>query len=135
MDRYVRVKKIGEGSFGKALLVKKKADGKQYVIKEISISKVCQAKELQSNFLTDEDSLILIQNSRCKIYIDALFVSWGDKTELPFNAFVLQMSPKEREESRKEVTLQTWENAIAIYTLAYSILQDKQVVKHNSEHT
>lgn len=53
MDRYVRVKKIGEGSFGKALLVKKKADGKQYVIKEISISKVCQARELHSNFLTD----------------------------------------------------------------------------------
>lgn len=37
----MRVKKIGEGSFGKALLVKKKTDGKQYVIKEISISKVC----------------------------------------------------------------------------------------------
>lgn len=36
----MRVKKIGEGSFGKALLVKKKSDGKQYVIKEISISKV-----------------------------------------------------------------------------------------------
>lgn len=53
MDRYVRVKKIGEGSFGKALLVKKKADGKQYVIKEINISKVCQARELHSNFLTD----------------------------------------------------------------------------------
>lgn len=40
MERYVRVKKIGEGSFGKALLVKKKTDGKHYVIKEINISKV-----------------------------------------------------------------------------------------------
>ena len=40
MNRYVRVKKIGEGSFGKALLVKKKSDGKHYVIKEINISKV-----------------------------------------------------------------------------------------------
>lgn len=40
MDRYERVKKIGEGSFGKALLVKRKADGKQFVIKEINISKV-----------------------------------------------------------------------------------------------
>lgn len=39
MDRYVRIKKIGEGSFGRALLVRKKQDGKQYVIKEISISK------------------------------------------------------------------------------------------------
>lgn len=44
----MRVKKIGEGSFGKALLVKKKNDGKQYVIKEISISKVCSAYSLCS---------------------------------------------------------------------------------------
>jgi len=66
MDRYVRVKKIGEGSFGKALLVKKKTDGKQYVIKEINISKVCRAKDLQSNFLPDEDSLILMQIDRCQ---------------------------------------------------------------------
>lgn len=62
----MRVKKIGEGSFGKALLVKKKTDGKQYVIKEISISKVCRAKDLQSNFLPDEDSLILMQIDRCQ---------------------------------------------------------------------
>ena len=34
------MKKIGEGSFGKALLVKRKSDGKQFVIKEINISKV-----------------------------------------------------------------------------------------------
>ncbi len=40
MDAYVRIRKIGEGSFGKALLVKRKADGKQYVVKEINISKV-----------------------------------------------------------------------------------------------
>ena len=40
MDAYVRVRKIGEGSFGKALLVKSKTDGKQYVIKVINISKV-----------------------------------------------------------------------------------------------
>lgn len=62
----MRVKKIGEGSFGKALLVKKKTDGKQYVIKEISISKVCRAKDLQSKFLPDEDSLILMQIDRCQ---------------------------------------------------------------------
>jgi len=40
MDKYVKVRKIGEGSFGKALLVKRKEDGKQYVIKEINTSKV-----------------------------------------------------------------------------------------------
>ena len=40
MERYVRVRKIGEGSFGKAMLVKRKEDLKQFVIKEICISKV-----------------------------------------------------------------------------------------------
>ncbi|XP_067370236.1 serine/threonine-protein kinase Nek1 isoform X3 [Channa argus] len=38
MYKYEKVKKIGEGSFGKAILVKSKEDGRQYVIKEISIS-------------------------------------------------------------------------------------------------
>lgn len=40
MDKYVKVRMIGEGSFGKALLVKRKDDSKQYVIKEINTSKV-----------------------------------------------------------------------------------------------
>lgn len=40
MEKYSRVKRIGEGSFGKALLVKHKQDGKHYVIKEITIAKV-----------------------------------------------------------------------------------------------
>ena len=43
MERYLRVRKIGEGSFGKAMLVKRKEDGKQFVIKEICISKVCHS--------------------------------------------------------------------------------------------
>ncbi len=40
MEKYTRVKKIGEGSFGKALLVRHKGDGRYYVIKEINIGKV-----------------------------------------------------------------------------------------------
>jgi serine/threonine protein kinase len=40
MDKYIRVKTIGEGSYGRALLVRARADNKQYVIKEINISKV-----------------------------------------------------------------------------------------------
>ncbi|XP_058436349.1 serine/threonine-protein kinase Nek1 isoform X5 [Marmota monax] len=38
MEKYARVQKIGEGSFGKAILVESTEDGRQYVIKEISIS-------------------------------------------------------------------------------------------------
>lgn len=41
MNEYIRVKNIGQGSFGKALLVKSKKDGMTYVIKEINVSKVC----------------------------------------------------------------------------------------------
>ncbi|XP_033127136.1 serine/threonine-protein kinase Nek1-like [Anneissia japonica] len=48
MDRYVKKKKIGEGSFGKALLVQSKTDGKEYVIKEISISKMKRKEREES---------------------------------------------------------------------------------------
>ena len=41
MEKYVKVKQIGEGSFGKALLVKGKHDSRHYVVKEVRISKVC----------------------------------------------------------------------------------------------
>lgn len=40
MEKYTQIKRIGEGSFGKALLVKEKESGKYYVIKEINIQKV-----------------------------------------------------------------------------------------------
>lgn len=36
----MKVRLIGEGSFGKALLVRRKDDSKQYVIKQINTSKV-----------------------------------------------------------------------------------------------
>ena len=43
MDKYIKIKKIGEGAFGKAELVKQKKDGNQLVIKEINIMRVsCQ---------------------------------------------------------------------------------------------
>ncbi|XP_040189057.1 serine/threonine-protein kinase Nek1 isoform X5 [Rana temporaria] len=48
MNKYIRVSKIGEGSFGKAILVKAKEDGRQYVIKEISISKMSNKEREES---------------------------------------------------------------------------------------
>ncbi|XP_063748126.1 serine/threonine-protein kinase Nek1 isoform X3 [Eleginops maclovinus] len=48
MEKYEKVKKIGEGSFGKAILVKSKEDGHQYVIKEIGISAM-SSKERQES--------------------------------------------------------------------------------------
>lgn len=37
---YVKVKKIGEGAFGSAWLVKCKKDNKDYVVKKINVAKV-----------------------------------------------------------------------------------------------
>ncbi|XP_054846378.1 serine/threonine-protein kinase Nek1 isoform X1 [Eublepharis macularius] len=48
MDKYIKVQKIGEGSFGKAILVKAKENGRQYVIKEISISKMSNKEREES---------------------------------------------------------------------------------------
>uniref|UniRef100_A0AAR2KBU6 non-specific serine/threonine protein kinase n=1 Tax=Pygocentrus nattereri TaxID=42514 RepID=A0AAR2KBU6_PYGNA len=48
MDKYEKVKKIGEGSFGKAILVRSREDGHQYVIKEIGISRM-SSKERQES--------------------------------------------------------------------------------------
>lgn len=50
MDKYDKVKKIGEGSFGKAILVKSKEDGHQYVIKEIGISGVSSYEHYTTRF-------------------------------------------------------------------------------------
>uniref|UniRef100_A0A7N5P7K8 non-specific serine/threonine protein kinase n=2 Tax=Ailuropoda melanoleuca TaxID=9646 RepID=A0A7N5P7K8_AILME len=48
MEKYVRLQKIGEGSFGKAILVKSTEDGRQYVIKEINISRMSNKEREES---------------------------------------------------------------------------------------
>ena len=40
MDKYVKIRKIGEGSFGNAFLVKQKDKDRQMVMKEIDMTKV-----------------------------------------------------------------------------------------------
>ncbi|XP_006161514.2 serine/threonine-protein kinase Nek1 [Tupaia chinensis] len=48
MEKYIRLQKIGEGSFGKAILVKSTEDGRQYVIKEINISSMSSKEREES---------------------------------------------------------------------------------------
>lgn len=40
MEKYTKIKSIGEGAFGKALLVRDKSNGQQYVVKEIQMLRV-----------------------------------------------------------------------------------------------
>ena len=40
MEKYTKVRSIGEGAFGKALLVRDKKNGQQYVVKEIQMLRV-----------------------------------------------------------------------------------------------
>ena len=40
MNKYVKIRKIGEGSFGNAFLVKDKEKDRQMVMKEINMTKV-----------------------------------------------------------------------------------------------
>lgn len=44
MDKYIRGKVLGKGSFGCAILVTNKLDNKNYVIKEIDISRMPKAE-------------------------------------------------------------------------------------------
>jgi serine/threonine protein kinase len=44
MDKYVKVKPLGKGSFGAALLIKRKSDGQLLVVKEVNMAKM-NAKE------------------------------------------------------------------------------------------
>ncbi|XP_069100266.1 serine/threonine-protein kinase Nek1 isoform X2 [Pleurodeles waltl] len=48
MDKYKRVAKIGEGSFGTAILVTSREDGRHYVIKEISIARMPSRERQES---------------------------------------------------------------------------------------
>ena len=39
-DKFVRLKVLGKGSFGSAILVQRKPDSKNFVIKEIDVSRM-----------------------------------------------------------------------------------------------
>lgn len=89
MDKYEKVKKIGEGSFGKAILVKSKEGGHQYVIKEIGISGV--------------SALWIITMHPISVFIwDSLYYH---ALSHHLSLSLSQMSNKERQESRKEVAV------------------------------
>ena len=74
MEKYAKVKVIGEGAYGKALLVRHVRENTQYVIKEVNISKV---------------------GKLCFWFFVLISVCVADLAE--------QMGKKERDEARKEV--------------------------------
>ncbi|KAK3100216.1 hypothetical protein FSP39_016451 [Pinctada imbricata] len=48
MNKYVKQRQIGEGAFGKAILVRRKADNRNFVVKEINIMKMSPKERQES---------------------------------------------------------------------------------------
>ena len=77
MEKYSKIKKIGEGSFGKALLVRCKENGKQMVVKEINMSRVSKVECIRESncpqtstsslyaFLQTTDSFVRWSSKSC----------------------------------------------------------------------
>ena len=75
MDKYVKIRKIGEGSFGNAFLVKEKDKGRQMVMKEINMTKVI-------NLLLAVWQIIdSLQGLHCHSKGAPRIFHWGTKTE------------------------------------------------------
>lgn len=48
MDNYTPIKVVGKGTFGRALLVRSKKDGQQYIIKQIKMSQMSEREKQES---------------------------------------------------------------------------------------
>jgi NIMA (never in mitosis gene a)-related kinase len=48
MDQYKRIKVVGKGTFGQAVLVQNKKDGKHYIIKQINIASMSEREKQES---------------------------------------------------------------------------------------
>jgi NIMA (never in mitosis gene a)-related kinase len=81
-SEYSKIKKIGEGSFGAAWLVKYNKDNKQYVIKQINVAKA----RINSYLLYVANHTFFF-----KYFILCIFY--------------FKMPTKERDEARKEVSV------------------------------
>ncbi|XP_043927605.1 serine/threonine-protein kinase Nek5-like isoform X3 [Protopterus annectens] len=87
MDKYELIKLIGEGAFGKAFLVKTKADNKQCVIKEINLRKMplkekeASQKEVILLSKMKHPNVVAFYDSfeeKCKLYIVMEYCDGGD---------------------------------------------------------
>ena len=87
MDNFVRGKVLGKGSFGSAVLVTSKKDGKQYVIKEIDMARMPaaerEASKQEANLLMALKHPNIVRSYDCftwqnKLCIVMEFCSEGD---------------------------------------------------------
>jgi NIMA (never in mitosis gene a)-related kinase len=87
MDKYELVKVVGQGSFGKALLCKRRTDNKKCIIKQIAVSKMSRKEAL----FTEQEAKLLARlqhpnivtfwdsfSTRDHLYIVMEFADGGD---------------------------------------------------------
>lgn len=97
MNEYQQVKTIGEGSYGRAILVRGKTNHKQYVIKEIKIAKV---------WLKNQE-IVLVYCLCCVLFENSTSRNHDMMPHLSTKPALtqLQMNRRERAEAQKEVTV------------------------------
>jgi NIMA (never in mitosis gene a)-related kinase len=59
-DAHVRVKELGKGSYGSAVLYKSKKSGRDYVVKEVDVSRM-SSKDAQA---AEQEAKVLILSSQ-----------------------------------------------------------------------
>ena len=90
MDDYDRIRELGRGSFGAAILVRRKTDQKQLVVKEVNLGSLSQ-KEIaearkEANFLANLSHPNIVRYEGClekekKLMIFMEFCEGGDLSE------------------------------------------------------
>ncbi|KAL6750076.1 kinase-like domain-containing protein [Haematococcus lacustris] len=107
-DKYIRGKVLGKGSFGSAVLVESKVDGKKYVIKEIDISRMPKAEresaEQEAKLLMALNHPNIVRCTECFTHQSKLCIvmDWCSEGDL------YSICQKRRGAPLPEDTLQDW---------------------------
>eukprot|EP00198_Chlamydomonas_reinhardtii_P011003 XP_001700340.1 predicted protein [Chlamydomonas reinhardtii] len=114
MDKYIRGKVLGKGSFGCAILVTNKLDNKNYVIKEIDISRMPKAErdasEQEAKLLMALNHPNIVRCIECFTHMNKLCIvmDWCSEGKWPEGSRGYQELLKRRGQQLSEDTILDW---------------------------
>ena len=62
MEAYERIKKIGRGTYGDVLLIKRKSDGKLLALKKVVVENVSSSSESHTNSASIPESSVTLKS-------------------------------------------------------------------------